>query len=350
MSNKLMIRVIFFIVFILLNIYFLLIKTELYESKTALIVRSLNSTVDITSGLSIFNESSMTQLQDSKIIEEYILSMDLFTLLDKKFQLRAHYKSDKLDIIQRLAPDANNEEILKFYRYRLLINYDEFSGILHVSYLDSDSTKAKEVLEFLVKEVEFEINEFNRRRAEKQLDFINLEHNKSKQEMENSSAKLEAYQNKHLLLDPTNKATSTTSIIFELESTLTQKKIELSTKKSYLNSRNYEIQSLKREILEIEKSIRNTERGLVGKGKKKLNKSLFEYEKLKMQFDFDVQVYTNSLLQLKSIRLETLKKAKTLSILSKPNLPDGYTYPNKPKTFATLIIVMLLIYGISSML
>ncbi|RUA00706.1 MAG: hypothetical protein DSY88_10440 [Candidatus Poseidoniales archaeon] len=77
---------------------------------------------------------------------------------------------------------------------------------------------------------------------------------------------------------------------------------------------------------------------------------LLEYEKLKMQLEFDTEVYKNALIQLETTKLDVLKEAKTLSTVSKPNLPDGYTYPNKPKVFITLVIVILLMYGIFSML
>lgn len=66
--------------------------------------------------------------------------------------------------------------------------------------------------------------------------------------------------------------------------------------------------------------------------------------------EFDTEVYKNSLIQLETAKIDALKEAKTLSVVSRPNLPDGYTYPNKPKTFLTLIIVIFLVYGISSML
>ena len=69
-----------------------------------------------------------------------------------------------------------------------------------------------------------------------------------------------------------------------------------------------------------------------------------------MQAEFDIEVYKNSLLQLETTKIDVLKEAKTLSVVSKPNLPDGYTYPNKPKVFVTLVIMMLLMYGIFSML
>ena len=239
---------------------------------------------------------------------------------------------------------------MEFYQKRLLIHYDDVSAILHIFYAHTNPKTAQEILQFMVSRVEYELNEFNRRKAKKQLKFIEIEHDKNKNRMNESSAILEAYQNDQLLLDPTTQATSSSSIIANLEATLTQKRIEYKTKSSYLNAQNYEVVALKTEIKEIKRSLANAKRGLTGTSKTRLNKILFEYEKLKMQLEFDTEVYKNALMQLETTRLDVLKEAKTLSIVSKPNLPDGYTYPNKPKVFITLVIVMLLMYGIFSML
>ncbi|HIM75975.1 MAG TPA: hypothetical protein EYM48_07390 [Campylobacterales bacterium] len=344
-------RLLFVISFLLALTYTMFIKAELYESKTALIVRDLSASSQTTNlGLSILGVGSSSQLQDSMVVQEYLLSLDIFLLLDKEFGLIRHYKSDELDFLERLASDATMEKTLEFYQKRLLIDYDEVSGILHLAYAHTNPKTAQEILEFIVNRVEYELNEFNRRKAKKQLKFIEIEHDKDKKKMHKSSAILEAYQNNHLLLDPTTKATSSSSIIANLEAILTQKSIEYKTKSVYLNSNNYEILALKTEIKEIKRSLANTQRGLTGTRKSRLNKILYEYEKLKMQLEFDKEIYKNALVQLETTKLDVLKEAKTLSTVSKPNLPDGYTYPNKPKVFITLVIVMLLMYGIFSML
>ncbi|MEA2018436.1 MAG: hypothetical protein U9N59_08300 [Campylobacterota bacterium] len=344
-------RLFFVTLFLFALTYAMFIKAELYESKTALMVRDLSSSSPTANlGLSILGAGSNSQLQDSMVVQEYLLSLDMFLLLDKEFGLIEHYKSDELDFIERLSSDATMEKTLEFYQKRLLINYDEVSAILHLAYSHTNPKTAQDILQFMVNRVELELNEFNRRKAKKQLAFIETEHNKNKKKMYNSSAILEKYQNVHLLLDPSNKATSSVAIIANLEATLTQKRIEYKTKNSYLNANNYEIKTLKTEIKETERSLANAKRNLTGKSKDRLNKILFEYEKLKMQLEFDTEVYKNALIQLETTKLDVLKEAKTLSIVSKPNLPDGYTYPNKPKVFITLVIVMLLMYGIFSML
>lgn len=348
---KFRLRLVFATVFLLSSLYVVFIKSEFYESKTALIVRDMNQNPTSSSlGLSLLGVGSSSQLQDSKIAEEYLKSLDVYKLVDEKFNLTKHYKSEAIDFIDRLDEDATQEEVLEYYNKRLVVHYDEISGILNVAFSHVDLKKAQKILEFLVENVDYQINEFNRVKAKKQLKFVKSEFQKAKDKMEKSSKTIEEYQNKHLLLDPTAKATSSSEIIASLEAKLTEKKLEYSTKKAYLNDDNFEIISLKNDIKEIKNSIDKAKKNLTGKSEDRLNKVLFEYEKLKLQLEFDTEIYKNALIQLETTKLDVIKNDKTLSILSKPNLPDGYTYPNKPKAFITILIITLLIYGIFSML
>ena len=344
-------RIIFIIIFILLNLYYLVIKSEEYQSSTALIVRSMNQTSSAsTLGLSLLGMGSSSQLQDSMIVEEYLKSLDMYKQVDAKFHLTQYYESDAIDFVERLPKDATIEELLKMYNQHLIISYDETSGILHISFLHTNPKKAQEILEYLVAQVDYQINEFNRRKAKKQLKFVESEFKKAKEKLDEAAKKVEEYQNKHLLLDPTAEATSKSTIIAELEASLSQKKLEYATKKRYLNDDNFELISLKNQIKEIKNSIENAKKNLTGDKKGRLNRVVFAYEQMKMQLEFATEVYKNALLQLETTKIEVAKNDKTLSIVSKPNLPDGYTYPDKPRVFITIFILTLLMYGIFTML
>ncbi len=345
------VRLFFLVLFLVVTTYYMGIKSELYESTTALMVRSLNQSSPVSSlGLSFLGMGNSSQLQDSMIVEVYLKSLDMYKQVDAKFALTKYYESDAVDFVERLSKNATTEEILKVYNKHLIIFYDEKSGILNISFLHTDPKKAKEIVEFLVSRVGYQINEFNRRKAQKQLKFVESEYKKSKVKMDEAAQKVEAYQNKHLLIDPTAEVTSKGTIIAELEAQLTQKKLAYATKKRYLNSGNFELISLKNQIKELKISIKNAKKKLTGNEKGRLNKIVFAYEQLKMQFKFATEVYKNALLQLETTKVEVAKNDKTLSIVSKPNLPDGYTYPDKPRVFITILILTLLLYGIFSML
>jgi len=345
------VRLFFLFIFLVMTAYYLGIKSELYESKTALIVRSMNQNSPASSlGLSLLGMGNSSQLQDSKIVEEYLHSLDMYKQVDAKFHLTQHYKSEAIDFVERLPQDATVEEVLAMYNKHLVIFYDETSGILHISFLHVNPKKAQAILEYLVSQVDYQINEFNRRTAKKQLAFVQREFKEAQERLSDAVQKLEAYQNKHLLLDPTAEATSKSGIIAELEASLSQKKLEYATKKRYLNDGNFELISLKNQIKEIKNSIDNAKKNLTGDKKGRLNRVVFMYEQLKMELEFAKEVYKNALLQLETTKIDVAKNNKTLSIVSKPNLPDGYSYPNKPRVFITILILTLLLYGIFTML
>ena len=344
-------RIVFVIIFLLLNLYYMIIKSEEYESSTALIVRSMNQSSPVSRlGLSLLGMGSSSQLQDSMIVEAYLQSLDMYKEVDKKFHLTKYYESDAIDFIERLPKDATVEDVLKMYNRHLIISYDSTSGILHISFLHTNPKKAQEILEYLVSQVGYQLNEFNRRKAKKQLKFVQSEFQKVKEKLDEAVKKVEAYQNKHLLLNPTAEATSKSIIIAKLEASLSQKKLEYATKKRYINDNNFELISLKNQIKEIKKSIENAKKNLTGDKKGRLNRVVFAYEQLKMQLKFTTEVYKNALLQLETTKVEVAKNDKTLSIIIKPDLPDGYTYPDKPRVFITILILTLLLYGIFSML
>ncbi|MEA1982606.1 MAG: hypothetical protein U9N39_03585 [Campylobacterota bacterium] len=351
MKKRNILKALFLLFFITSSSYYLFVKSELYESKTILMVRDLSAAVPTASfGLSLLGGGVDSQTQDSMVVQEYLLSLDMFERVDKEFKLSEHYRSEALDPIERLSTSDTIEDILKFYQNRCIINYDEVSGLLHIAYSHTEPTKAKEILIFMVEAVEDAINVFNQRKAIKQLKFIAQEHKKNKDKMYASSAQLEEYQNSHLLLDPNAEATTSSGIIATLETKLTEKKIEYSTKANYLNSKSHELTSLKSEIKEISSSIEKHKKSLTSSQQSGLNKILFEYEKLKMQLEFDTEIYKNALIQLESIKLDTLKEAKTLSIVSQPNMPDGYTYPDKKKILITLLLITFMLYGIMAMI
>lgn len=263
MNKQNLAKVFFLFIFILANIYFLFIKSELYESKTTLVVRNLSVTnpVDL-------------KIQDAMVIREYILSLDMFQKIDKKFNLTQHYKSNELDPIQRMPASATAEEILAVYQSRCRINYDKTAGLFHIAFAHTDPIVAQHILIFMIANVENTLNDFNKQKETKQLMFAIKEHQKDKENMYSSSKKLAEYQNKDTV----------------------------------------------------------------------------EYQALKMQLKFDTEVYRNSLMQLNTIKIAALKETKTLSIISKPNIPDGYTYPNKRKILITLFLIAFMVYGIFVMI
>lgn len=348
--DAMLLRLLFITLFLITAGYYLVLKSELYESQTAIIVKNLNEKQMAADGLGILGVGISSQMQDAKIIEAYLSSPDILSAIDTTFHLKRYFQSDALDVISRLPPNATFEAFLETYRQHLNVVYDEVSGILHVAFCHTNPVAARDITAYLIKHTEQQLNVYNKRNARKQLQFVEAQVAKNKEALDTSTRAMEAYQNEHLLLDPYLEAQTRNNIIASLESTLVKKEAEHNQMQRYMSKRSFELIKLKNEIEELKRTITQSRKALTGSDHERLNALLFAFERLKAKAAFDAEVYKQSLLQLELARVDTSKQGKVIVKITEPNLPDGYTYPDKPKKLITLMIAFLLLYGIVSML
>jgi capsular polysaccharide transport system permease protein len=345
-----------YLVFIILPIvivavYLTEIVQEKYESHASFLVKDLSSASSTNiQSMGLLGLGTSSQMQDSKIIEDYFLSLDILKLIDKEFNLSNHYKSEKTDILERLNQDATEERFLNLYRKNLVIYYDEQSSITHLSFFHNDKKIAFEILKFLLKSGENFLNNQNKKNSDKKLIFISEQVKQRKTELDEAISKVEDFQDKYKIIDPANEVSIQSSIIAHLESSLVEKNAEYRQLIKYVNKNSYEAKKLKSQINEIRKSLESTKKKLSGSNRKKLNSLMFEFERLKANVDFATEVYKSVLSQQEIIKVETIKESKILETISKPNLPDGYAKPNKIRFFITSVIVILLSFAIINLI
>lgn len=343
-------QLIFLIIYIFGIIYILFFKTELYQAKTNVVIKNLDNKSMILNNIPILGNTS-NDIEDIFILQKYLYSISEFNKLDEKFHLRKHYTSNKLDFLERIY-NPSIENYMKLYSKRLNFIFDKDTGIITISFLHTNPRTAFEIVNQLIKDANKKINEYNKIIIEKRLKFIKKQVKENKRILEESIKKMINFQNKYLTLDPKLNAKSQLSIVAKLESELIKKQIKLNELNQYLNSQNFEIIRLKNEIKQIKKTLDKIKRSLAGdKNKKKsLNVYIFEYERLKSFVELNKELYKQSLLQLEQTKIELNKNSKIILEISKPYIPDTYTYPDKIKYTITFTLLLLLLYGIISLI
>jgi len=336
-----------FIVFYLAAmVYALLIRAELYESSSNIVIKELGASATISTGLSLLGAGVSNQAQDSKILETYLTSFDVLDKLDQQFGMRDYYESDAMDVLNRLWSFSSREKFLDMYRNHVIFEYDDISGVIRLGFLHTNPEQARQIVEFLIKRAEDQLNIYSQRNALKQVDFLEKKVSENRAKLDASTQRVEDFQNKHILLDPTSDVTSASAIISNLEAMLVEKRTQLNQLRKYMSPDAFEIVNLESEIEELEKSLIKTRHKLTGGNNEKLNTILFDFERIKAEVTFDQEVYKESLVQLEVAKIDASKEAKTLMVLTQPNTPDGYVSPNRQKLFVTISFLVLLAYGI----
>jgi capsular polysaccharide transport system permease protein len=336
---------IFLFPFLGLSGYVVFLQTELYESKTTVLIKDVKAGQSQADMLSAMMPTTSSNMQDSKLIEKYIYSIEMFEQINQEFALKVHYMSSNLDILERLY-----YKYLEIYNKRLIISYDELSRTLDITFLHTDPEKAREILAFITVQAEKKLNMYDKENGNKLLDYIKSQEKKNKGILVKSVETLLAYQNSHKTIDPSIDIKSKSGILSSLETRLVQKEIEYDNLKSYMNPQNVEVKRLRAEIVNLKKKRNDLRSQLSGVSEEELNEDLFEFEMLRSDVEFNRERYKQTLIQLDMAMIQSTQNAKNLVVITKPTLSTDYSHPDKIKNIITIFMVLFMIYGIISMI
>jgi len=342
-------EIIFILAFIIIGSYILFIKSELYQSDSNVVIKDLSNKTANFGGFSFLLPSTSTA-QDAYIIQSYLESFDELNNLDKKFNLYKHYKSEEVDIVERLKPWSTKEDFLKLYLKRLIFNYDQTTGIITLGFLHTNPQKAYEIVKQLINDANEQLNKYNKLIAQKQLKFLEKQVEENKKALDKAIKQLEEFQNSHTILDPTQTAEAKMTLLSNLEAQLIEKRAQYSELSQYMNEKSFELKRLRNEIANLKRTISKIKKALANPKNKSLNIYIFEFERLKSMVELNKELYKQSLLQLEQVKAEINKNSKLLLEVTHPYVPQGYKYPQKAKDIITLALVLLLLYGIVSLI
>ena len=128
---------------ILLGWYYYNIATPMYATNSEIVIQQAQPAQASASGLSnLFQGTSIATQQDSIAVQSYLASREAMLRLDADHGFKAHFSNPAIDPIQRLAPDATNEEAFKLYKSHVIISYDPTEGLIRMEVIAASPEKA----------------------------------------------------------------------------------------------------------------------------------------------------------------------------------------------------------------
>lgn len=340
---------VFIIPFVLLSSYVLFVQTELFQSSSTVMVKDIKSSSTPSDWMSAILPSNSSNMQDSMILEKYIKSEEMFRKIDTVFHLREHYLSDSIDRVGRLHRFSTMEDILALYQSRLLIAYEETSGTLEIGFLHADAATAQKILAFILEHSSKILNRYDKENGKVLLDFIQSQEKQNRQALTDSIEALVDYQNRYKMIDPSIDIKAKSSILAQLEAKLVQKETEYESLKQYMNTQSTDMKLLRGEVQSIQRKRDEIKVQLAGSNQSELNENLFEFEELRAEVEFNKERYKQTLIQQDLAKIQATQNSKNLIVITQPTLADYYSQPNKSKALVTLLLVLLLLYGIVTM-
>ncbi|MBN3789416.1 lipopolysaccharide biosynthesis protein [Burkholderia sp. Ac-20353] len=330
------------------GLYLGLISRDRYVSESMVQVkdsgRSVGSGLNIQALLGGGGDASARD--DAIVLKEYIESPDMLAKIDARLKLKQVFGHVGLDLPNRLSPSATREEMLKYYLRRVSVDVDDKTGMMTIRTQGLTPEFARTFNRALVSESETFLNELSHRISRNDMQFAREEIDRSYDEVKVARDAVIAFENKTGMLDPTASAEAGGRMVVEMQSKQAELEAELRNLLTYMNDDAPPVVAKRNALSALTAQIAVERAKLSAPGDGKMNRTAAQYAELKARLQFATDLYKVSLSTFEKARIESAHKAKSLSVIVTPNLPEEAEYPRKLHILTSLAVGLLLLFGV----
>ena len=325
---------------ILATVYWLLIASDRYVSEANVIIQRTDlitgQTFDFSTLLAGVGSGNRP---DQLLLREHLLSVDMLRKLDAALDLRAHYSDESKDPISRMwFKDASIEWFHRHYRSRVVIEFDDYAGVLRIKAHGYDPQTAQAITRFLVEGGERFMNQIAHELAQAQVSFLTTQLALVHDRLTQARRTILEFQNRKGMVSPQAAAESIAAIVANLEAKRSEIQTQLSSLPAKLVPDHPNIVMLNKSLSAVESQISHEKAKLASTSGKTLNLTLDEYQRLEMEVTFAQDVYKTALIALEKGRMDATRTLKKVSVLQAPTFPE---YPLEPQRIYNAVVTLL---------
>ena len=233
-------------------------------------------------------------------------------------------------------------DAVKYFRQTVMqVTKDKVAGTLEVGIYDKDPAKAKDMVEFMVNQLNSINTELNVLNARNNREFIEGRYELAKQELSSKEDSLRDYQDRFGIA-PDLQVQAAVKAEIDLESEIRSEEIKLEILKKILAPDESEIKIQNQKIEELSRQLSNIQNNgddtdvLTLKGKPEI---VLNYLRLKRNVEIQNKILTTLIPLLEQARIEEKRETPSVLVLDPPAVPDKKV---KPKRAITVLILMFI--------
>ena len=288
--------------------------------------------------------------QDAEIVRSYILSLDMLTALDRRFDIKAHYASPEIDWLSRLDPEASNEDALKYMERRIEIVIDRESGISTLTVQAFDPHSAQTLTDLLLELSETLVNDMSERITEDTLRFSRQELARMEREVRQATSDLTSFRKETRSVDPGEETSAVLGIVTDLEMMLAGARAELVEASSVMQMDSARVRNLQTRVGALETQVLEERDRLANGQETDLTSLIDRYQPLVLEEELAMQRYASALTSLEASRAEAQRQQSYLIAFVPPQLPSEATEPRRAWMMLTVFAFASLIFAIGGLI
>lgn len=282
-------------------------------------------------------------------VREFVLSQDMLDILQKKLHWSQHYSGRLRDMWYYLPPNASREVMLKYYQRMVTAQFDMTTGLLTIEVQAFDREFADQTLSVIISESDKFVNEISHRLAREKVSFSEGELERARLNYESKREALLHFQGANNVLDAEQSALARNDVITGLQAQLTKENASLRAMRASLSDDSPQVRQQKIRISAIQDQMSAENQKLVAKNSNnRMNVTASRYKGLELEAGIAEDSYKASVSSLESSRIEATRKLRSLVVVVSPNMPDEALFPRRIYSLFTVMVILLLIYGIAN--
>ncbi|SAK93224.1 capsule polysaccharide export ABC transporter transmembrane protein [Caballeronia glebae] len=312
-------------------IYATFIAVPRYTADSRFSVRSSSGmpTGGVTSLLATGDGSGIAGgFVDGWAVSDFLSSRDCMQRLDKKIDLRSRLAYTGLDLVNRLAPNANEDDLFRAYRAAVKVSYNMMEQVDVMTISAFSARDAAAISEALLDIAQDFVNRMDEKGLADALKISRQAVTMAEREAKGARAQLADWRVQHGNIDPSADAAMLLGLVAQIETELNAARITLDKVRALNNPDHPMLRPATEQVAALQKRLGETRRRMSGQGKTEAS-LIREYEELK-----NAQTFADSNLQAAQQNYQqaftgSLRLQRYLSVIAKPLSSELPTSPRK---------------------
>jgi len=285
---------------------------------------------------------------DSIATQAYLQSKDAMLRLEEDEGFKTHFSSPDIDALQRMNPDATNEEAYKLYKKNVKIGYDPTEGIIRMEVIAADPQVSAAFSQKLLGYAEERVNELS---SQKRQDGMRdaLEGFAIAQQNRRDSQEALIRMQVENGIDPEAVIATIRGQISTYETLLIEKDLELAALMDNARPNRAKVDGVQGDVRRIKVQLAKLEEkmGSATEGEGSLAERAVTMQLAMADLAAADAVLQASQTAMEQARVEASRQVRYLTIAVEPVAPEEPTYPKK---FENTLLTFLVFSGIYLML
>lgn len=328
----------------LAGLYFYTIATPMFAAKSEFVIQQ--SEAPSAGGIGgLFSSTPMATAQDSIAVQSYLQSQVAMQRIEADNGFRSHFSNEKIDVIQRVAPDATESSLYKLYKKNVRISYDPTEGVVKMEVTAADPQTAVDFSNALIGYAEEQVDQMTQRLRADQMKGARESYEEAEKKYQAANIRVVELQEKFKILSSEVEVSLITNQIGQLESQLTQDQLSLAQMESNQNPNKARMDPLIRRIDTLNAQIAELRSKLTEGSQGGVSLAQVQSDLLVAQADATTRqlLLAQSLQAMETSRMEANRQTRYLSVAVAPVAPDEAAYP---RAFENTLVVLLIFAGI----